>query len=263
MQLEVIARRSAASSGRPPLLFVHGAWHAAWCWDVNFLPFFAEAGYDAYALSLRGHGRSEGRDRLRWARIGDYVADVRQVAESIGPSPIVIGHSMGGLVVQKYLEVAPAPAAALLAPVPIGGALGATLRTLRRHPILFLKANLTMSLFPIVSSPALAEEAFFSATLPRATLSEYASRLQDESYLGYLDMVAFALPRPKSVQTPVAVFGAENDTIFSVSEIRATARAYGTEARIFPGMAHDMMLESDWRTVAESLLGWFGRFSKS
>ena len=44
---------------RSPIFFVHEAWHAAWCWE-NFLPYFANRGYAAYAVSLRGHGTSEG-----------------------------------------------------------------------------------------------------------------------------------------------------------------------------------------------------------
>eukprot|EP00955_Chlamydomonas_euryale_P040753 351801-Chlamydomonas_euryale.AAC.16 len=45
-------------NGRPPLLFLHGSYHGAWCWQENFLPFFADVGYNAYALSFRGQGES-------------------------------------------------------------------------------------------------------------------------------------------------------------------------------------------------------------
>ena len=36
------------------------------------------------------------------------------------------------------------------------------------------------------------------------------------------------------------------------------SRAYGTTAEVFPGMAHDMMLEPGWRAVADRILGWLG-----
>ena len=39
---------------RPPLLFVHGSFHAAWCWREHFMPHFAAAGWDTLAVSLRG-----------------------------------------------------------------------------------------------------------------------------------------------------------------------------------------------------------------
>jgi hypothetical protein len=52
------------------------------------------------------------------------------------------------------------------------------------------------------------------------------------------------------------VAGAVNDRIFKPSEIESTARAYDTGAVIFPDMAHDMMLEPGWKSVADSVLGW-------
>ena len=56
--LEVIDKGSATESHPVPLLFVHGAGHAAWCWDEHFLDFFADKGFRAVAVSLRGHGAS-------------------------------------------------------------------------------------------------------------------------------------------------------------------------------------------------------------
>jgi pimeloyl-ACP methyl ester carboxylesterase len=56
--LEVIDKGSLSRTHPSPLLFVHGGQHAAWCWDENFLDYFAAEGYRAVALSLRGHGTS-------------------------------------------------------------------------------------------------------------------------------------------------------------------------------------------------------------
>jgi hypothetical protein len=50
--------------------------------------------------------------------------------------------------------------------------------------------------------------------------------------------------------------GAENDAIFRPKELQATATAYAGQAVIFPEMAHDMMLEQDWRKVADYMLMW-------
>ena len=67
----MLARLPARPPKPTPLLFVHGAFTGAWCWDEHFLPFFAEAGYAAHAVSLSGHGRSRGRDRLDQLSIAD------------------------------------------------------------------------------------------------------------------------------------------------------------------------------------------------
>ena len=256
MKLDIISKSPLVANGSPPLLFVHGAWHDAWCWDVHFLDYFVQHGFNVHAVSLRGHGGSEGREKLRWMRIAQYVDDVVAAADQLESQPIVIGHSMGGHVVQKYLERRVAPAAVLLASLPPAGALRTTLRILRRHPWIFLKMNLTLSLQPLVATPELAREYFFSQELSDGQLQGYWEQLQDESYMSFLDMLVLNLPKPQKVRTTMLVLGAEMDAVFSVDEVEATARAYNTKAEIFNGMAHDMMLEPGWQLVAERILGW-------
>lgn len=259
MHLELISRHPQSQMHSTPLLFVHGAWHAAWCWEEHFLDYFAGCGYAAYALSLRGHGGSDGHERLRSVRLSEYVADVAQVVRCLPAPPILIGHSMGGAVVQQYLAVQPTPAGVLLASVPPAGALSATLRVARRHPIRLARANLTFSLYPLVSTPRLAREAFFSADMPEETVRRYFTRIQDESYLGFLDMLVPHVHRAGRVRTPVLVMGAADDALFYRWEVAATARAYNTQAVIFPGMAHDMMLEAGWQAVADRIIEWLAR----
>ena len=256
MRLEIISKYPAGVAHLTPLLFVHGAWHGAWCWDVHFLDYFARQGFAVHAVSLRGHGKSEGRERLRWTSIASYVRDVESAAQQLPNPPALIGHSMGGLVVQKYLENHPSPAGILLASVPPRGALATTLRIARRHPLIFAKANLTLSLFPLIATPQLAREAFFSEGMAEEEVERYSQSLQDESFRAFLDMLAFQLPRPAKVKTPMLVLGGEKDTIFHPAEIGATARAYNTQPQIFAGMAHDMMLETQWQTAAEWILEW-------
>ncbi|MBI4316507.1 MAG: alpha/beta hydrolase [Chloroflexi bacterium] len=257
MNLQLVSRQPSSAPKSTPLLFVHGAWHSAWCWDENFLPYFAAHGYAAHALSLRGHGASEGRPGLRWASLADYADDVASVAAALPAPPVVVGHSMGGMVVQHYLAAHRAPAAVLLASAPPAGVIPTTLRVARAHPLTFLKTNLALSLYPIVGTPERAREFLFSQAMPRAQSDGYFAKLQDESYRAYLDMMLLNLPNPRRAHnTPVLVLGAADDKVFTVSEVQATARAYGAEAHIFPAMAHDMMLEPGWQTVADRILAW-------
>jgi pimeloyl-ACP methyl ester carboxylesterase len=60
--LEVIDKGSASESHPVPLLFVHGGYHGAWCWDEHFLDHFADRGFRAVAdwrRDLQGHAQSE------------------------------------------------------------------------------------------------------------------------------------------------------------------------------------------------------------
>ena len=66
MKLEVTMRTPTGEPRPTPLLFVHGADPSTWVWVRHFLPFFADRGYEAHALSLRGHGASEGHELLKF-----------------------------------------------------------------------------------------------------------------------------------------------------------------------------------------------------
>ena len=254
---EVIDKGSCSKAHPSPLLFVHGSWHGAWCWDEHFLNFFADKGYRAVALSLRGHGASAGRERLRWTRLREYVDDVAETAAQLQTQPILIGHSMGGFVIQKYLERQTAAGGVLVASVPPTGVLRVNLRVARDHSLPFAKLNASLRLAPLVATPELLRYILFSAAAPNEQINRYQQRLQDEGYRGFLDMLAFDLVKTKRVnRVPMLVLGAEDDYIVSQRQIHRTAAVYGAEVDIFPNMGHDMMLELGWAAVAERIHGW-------
>jgi len=259
VKLEIIKESPATSARSTPLLFIHGMSHAAWCWAEYFLPYFTEHGYESHAVSLRGHGESEGREWLRWTSLAEYVSDVSRAVGQMEKPPVLVGHSMGGLIVQKYLESHEAPAAVLLASVPPQGVIQATMRLALQHPAVFMKVNLMMSVLPLVEMPELVREILFSADMPDDKVRNYTSRLQDESYRVYLDMLGMDLPRPALVKSPVLVLGAADDRLISPGEVEATARAYRTREEMMPGMAHDVMLEAGWQVAADRILDWLDK----
>jgi len=255
--LELISKGSGSAAHQTPILFVHGAWHAAWCWDEGFLDFFADKGYRALALSLRGHGASPAPKALHRLSIADYVDDVVAVAGALSTPPVVIGHSMGGFIVQKYLESRSAPVAVLLASIPPRGDAKALMRFMRQHPWRTLKGLATVDTTVAFNSPALAREQFFSPDTSESDVIRHVPRFQQESRRAlYVDTAFLHLPKPDRVATPLMVLGAERDGIVTPEEVHATARAYKTKAEIFPEMGHDMMLEPGWRDVAERIHAW-------
>ena len=236
----------------PPVLFVHGLWHGAWCWEEHFVPWFQQRGYEARAITLRRHDQQHAPG-LRTTRIRDYVEDVATAAATMTSPPVVVGHSMGGFVTQKYLEEHRAPAAVLVASVPPSGIMGATLRTAARHPLRLLAANLTWSLYGIVKTPERAREMFYGTELPDDLVAGYQSKMTDDAYLAYLEMLFFVRPKVALVRrTPLLVLGGDADWSISPAEVAATAKTYGAELATFPG-AHDLMLEPGWEKVAERI----------
>jgi pimeloyl-ACP methyl ester carboxylesterase len=92
-------------SRRKPLLFVHGELGGSWLWE-RFLGYFAGRGWEGHALNLQNH---------HWSRTADptelsfetYTEDVVAALERLGPSTVVIGHGMGGLLALKAAERMP------------------------------------------------------------------------------------------------------------------------------------------------------------
>lgn len=255
-ELEVLCSAPSRGAGRPaPLLFVHGAYTGAWCWAEHFLPWFAARGHSCYALSLSGHGGTHRRAPLDTFGIDDYVADIAAVVARLPAPPVLIGHSMGGLVVQKYLERDKAPAAVLLASVPPHGLMGSAFGLVFRKPSLLRELNSLMN----GGQPELdsLREALFHQPVDEAALLRYYRLSQPESHRAIWDMTWFNLPRPPFMhRPPMLVLGAEHDHLIPPDQVRMTAATYGTVAEIFPSMGHGLMLEQDWQQVATRIDAW-------
>jgi pimeloyl-ACP methyl ester carboxylesterase len=264
MALEVLKHAPAPQKSETPILFVHGAWHGAWCWNMHFLPYFAEHGYVSYALSLRSHGKSTPKHALRFTSIHQYVADVAEVAAQIktetGKNPVIIGHSMGGYITQKYLEKYDAPAAILLASIPISGAIPFLLRTFRflhHAPLVPLRMLITLRAYPLVRTPKLAKLMFFSEAMPLEDIEKFHPLLDDEAIRIIPESSIIARANPKKTRpTKMLVIAAENDEVFTLKEQRHLADAYGTELVVMPNIAHDVMLDIGWEQVADRMLQW-------
>jgi pimeloyl-ACP methyl ester carboxylesterase len=255
--LEVIDKGSATEMHPAPLLFVHGGCLSAWCWDDHFLDFFADNGYRAIAPSLRGHGGSPVSKPLNKCTIADYVDDVRSVAATLPAAPVLIGHSMGGFIVQKYLETDTTPAAILMSSAPPRSWFLTSLWSARKHPWLAAKFGMTHNYLSVYPTPAHVREVLFYSHTPEPIVEECFSRLQEESYRALtLDMGLLNLVRPRRVApTPTLVIEGA-DIGWGPRPAREIARTYHTEAEFFPNMGHNMMLEPGWQAVAERVDSW-------
>ncbi|MCH2221355.1 MAG: lysophospholipase [Dechloromonas sp.] len=253
--LEVFSCLPDRKTGKPPLLFVHGAFAGGWMWTETFMPFLAQAGYPCHALSLRGHGGSEGREHINWHSVADYVDDLKTVTDWLGEEPILIGHSMGGFIVQKYLEHRPAQAAALICSVPPQGLIASQFHLLFSKPHLFLELNRILS--GEYTDTATLREALFAGDVDEAMLAAWMTRMQNESQRAILDMTMFNLPNLFSMhRPPMLIVGAEDDVLVPAFLVQTTASTYGQRAHIFRRMGHAVTHEKEWPLVAACLRDW-------
>jgi hypothetical protein len=227
------------------------------------MPWFAGRGWEVHALDFRHHGGGGGSRTLRRSRIKHYVEDLAEAVDTLDQPPILVAHSMGGLVAQRLLENLTLPGAVLLATVPIGGVWRATGRTIRRHPLKFLEANLRLDLGPLVDTPRMARSMLYDPDIDAAEVERLQPMLQGESYLAYLDMLFVTRPRPPLVHTPIALIVGDQDQVFSVRDTERTAGAYGLEPTVIPGAGHDLMLGPRWEKSAAAVLGAIEGFLKA
>uniref|UniRef100_A0A383W958 AB hydrolase-1 domain-containing protein n=1 Tax=Tetradesmus obliquus TaxID=3088 RepID=A0A383W958_TETOB len=279
LKLEVLKSTAKKPTTKPPLLFVHGSYHGAWCWQERFQPYFAEAGYDSWAVSLRSQGGSERQQGVKVAgTLDSHAADLAEVVQQLGAAPVMVPHSFGGLIAQKYiLDSAPAnssssssrPAAgsfprlagvAFLASVPPSGNRDLIIRWLKRDLVLSWKVTWAFVGKSFANSVDDAKYAFFSDDLPQEDAVSYQQQLAACSPIRLLDLKDMQqqvpLPAPPADCPPVFVLGGEDDRVLDVQSYKELADYYGTKAVVLPKMAHDVMLDTRWEAAADALRGW-------
>ena len=221
------------------------------------MDYFAEKGYEVHALSSPAHGGSDPiRGHINLHSLGDYVRALGQVVDSISPRPVVIGHSMGGAILQKYLENHTLPGAVLLASIPAGGIFGFFVRQLIRYPDLLLSL-LLLNTYGYVKTPERAKAQFLG---PDSTVEPVAfhQKLQRESLLIAVQTMFPFANRAKILQgkTPILVLAGEKDMIFTVEEEKKMAVHYGVPLQVFERQGHNLMIEPRSREIADVVDHW-------
>jgi alpha-beta hydrolase superfamily lysophospholipase len=238
------------------VVFVHGMYHAKWCWK-RFRVLFAKGGYKSYAISLRGHGRSEGS--LWRASLGDYAQDVLQKVRALDRPVIFVAHSMGALVVARVVETFHPAAVVLLAPaspLSLRGVIGrVTCHYLKLGFRALLKGKLR-AVFPTLRE--VVQYLFFSPQMPDAEFQKYFANLGCESLVASLQMlIGWAARCPtyrRLANTTVIILGAKNDVSVAESAVRYVAERMGVEPEMVPDLAHDVMLDCNRERAAQQIL---------
>ncbi len=270
MTLELISRLPKNSTDKPPLLFLHGMGFGAWCWDEHFLPWFAAKGYPSYAMSLRGHGNSSPVKNLRWERMESYRDDLAQIYEGFDQPPIIIGHSMGGYVVQKFLAEYPfnqpskkpkPPAIILLSSTPSNGLLSVSLRTMLNFPRQALSATFKGSARPFLEGADIFQKTMLSKTMPLASIERYSAMTGDESMSAFITMTFSSSPKRHDNPPPMLVIGAQDDAFISPTETKNTALYYKADYTNLEDLAHLVMLDTNWENAAQEITQWLAQQS--
>lgn len=259
-QLHTIHRPAEKANGLPPLFFVHGGYVQSACWELYFLPYFTQLGYDCHAIDLSGHGQSGGRDELDHYDLDHYAEDVAQAVAELPAAPVLIGHSMGALVVQRYLEKGTAAAVILMSPVPPTGLSSCSVQLTQRHPDFLVEASRAVRGKYSERTVQVMREVYFSPDATHEQFEAFKPLLQPESDTAVTEMLALAWRPPKRrPKIPALVMGGELDALFPANLLHFTATGWNAEVSTIPRAGHMLMMEPQWTEAAAKIDAWLDR----
>ncbi len=241
----------------PALVFIHGAWHGAWCWEKNFLPYFSSKGFDCYAFDLPLHGAEKDKPGINKLRIADYVDRLKAVIKQINKRVILIGHSMGGYTLQRFLVNNDCAGVVLMTSVPGIPVLRLFKHLFLKDPIAIFKTIVKQDMSQLINTNAKVKDALFSKDMPYDQVDYYAKKLGKESFrVMIFDFFLKTIPPRKNMEIPLLVQGAGKDELVSVNENKYMADWQKGELQIFEDLAHDLMLEEQWQLSADGIFDW-------
>jgi len=239
-------------AGGRPVLLLHGYFADATVF-TDWLPFLAARGFAPTALNLRGRAGSRPGTEIGGVSIDDYVEDAALVARALG-RPLVIGHSMGGLLAQRLAELDLVEAAALIAPAPPRGITVMTwqlaIRQLKYLPAIVRSRAVQPSRDDI--------RALVMNRVPPANQDELIDRLVPDSGRAGREMSITGVPVDASgVRCPLLIVAASDDHFIPAKTIARVARRYGVPMRVMAGRGHMLVLEPGWQELAGIVADWF------
>ncbi|MCP5370439.1 MAG: alpha/beta hydrolase [Hyphomicrobiales bacterium] len=252
------------SDPRPVIVMVHGMWGNAMAWD-NYRPFFEDRGYRVLTPSLRHHGQPGDTPdpALATTSLLDYADDLQALIAGLEEKPVVMGHSMGGLIAQMLAARGLARAAVFLTPAAPAGIIALTPTVIRT----FWRIMRTWGFWHMVTFPTLKEASYavYNLLPPLEQQAEYA-KLVPESGRATFEIGFWTLDRRRAARVdaaavicPVLTVGAARDRITPARVVQKVAARYPAGTYIeFPDHAHWVLGEHGWQDVAAFCAEWLG-----
>lgn len=246
------------------IVMIHGMFGYSGWWNA-YKPLFEEAGYTVITPTLRFHDdryKDHPPKELGLVGMRDYAADLAEEIRALGETPVVMGHSMGGLLALMLAGEGLAERAVLLSSCTPSGidlfsvkGVAVLMNVLftpgfKAKPIkISYRGALKGGLDVLEVADAKKAYSAFRFDSGRA-LHEIAFWKRDESKATAVD--------PGSITCPMFVAGGALDAMVPIRGQRAMAEAYGpnTTFKEFPSHTHHVLDGPGWEEVATSVLEW-------
>ncbi|HLZ19965.1 MAG TPA: alpha/beta hydrolase [Smithellaceae bacterium] len=242
-----------------PLLLIHGAGGTSRYWK-NYLSYFAREGWEVYALNLRGHFPSDREEALAQVTLEDYIDDVEKVIHRCNLERCaLVGHSLGGLIAQKTVELLPAVSGL----VTIGTAPPMAIALDVHHDVPYAGTVLKtmwglMNMKPVKPTFMMAEKTVLNNIEPKDRKKVFDMFVAESLVVGYQVAQGFPVV-PSRMKCPKLVIGCALDMIAPPYMQESVAEFLKADYIRYEQFAHLPMLEPGWEKSAADIAGWFRR----
>jgi len=247
------------------IVMVHGAFCGGWAFE-NFADYFRRRKYECLTPDLRLHGRryvKTGNDELAQLGLADYRVEIEKLIETLDRPPIVIGHSMGGLIAQMLAANGHAAAAVMLAPSPPWGVLpSSVIEFASAQGLVLLMGDYWNS----VLEPRydIAERQALFLVPPEERLDVFrkftpeSGRATFEIMHWMLDHTLASAVDAAAVDCPMLFVAGRHDKVNPPKTVERTAKRYRAKAVFIEAEdhAHWLIGEPGWTGIAETAAEW-------
>ena len=246
------------------IVMIHGMWCGSWCWD-NYKAYFESKGYRCHTPVLRYHDMNPGSDpdpRLGTVSLIDYADDLEKCLNTLDTLPIIIGHSMGGLLAQILASRKLAKAIVLLTPAAPHGILSLTPSVVKS----FWSLMTTWGFWRKPGRQTFKEAAYSTmGVLPLEKKMELKNKFVYESgkasfEIGfwYLDPSEASKVNESDIACPMLIVAGTEDKLTPAPVVRKIAHKYKEVAvyKEFNNHGHWLHGEPGWENIAEFSSQW-------
>ncbi len=235
-------------AAEPVAVLVHGAYAGPWVW-ASVVTDLEAKGLNVCTVTLPGHDRP-GHTGANLSTVGDYVAHLAEVVGRQSGPVVLVGHSMGGYVIQRFLENQSVAEAVLIASVPPTGTAKSTWETTKRHPLAVLAGAGRVDTAHLFRDPVIARETFFTPDTSEDVVGDACASFCSESPL-VLSAMAIRPIRTGRIRTGICVVAGERDRVFAVEDQQRMAHVYNADLHVIAESGHNPMLEGHHGRVAD------------
>ena len=240
----------------PTIVMTHGAFCAGWAFEAFRVPFEA-AGWTVLTPNLPGHGEG---GSVAGLSMSDYARSLVRLCADLPERPVLLGHSMGGLVCQMAARQIGPRAVVLLAPSPPWGIAASSIEeAVTAFGVHLVDPFWSSSITP--DRHLMRHHSLDRTPKPRrdailARLRPEIGRAVREVLNWWLDPFMTISVGAGPLSAPSLVFAGDRDVVHPVITVRQTAERLGAELRVMPGMSHWLIGEEGWEDVAGQTLAW-------